>query len=213
MDNPLEEVLGQEVQEEDPPVETPEVPAEPVAKEPGSSPGGQVPISAMLGEREKRQGLERQLAELKAAQPAEPASPDEAFQAALYQQNLRVSRKFAEREHGAETIAAVHDWAVKRCDADPYFNAQMRSSEDPYGAAYQAFNREEIASKVTPERLAAFEAWEQAQAQVQAGSPVPPQQPDAPTPPRSLAQAPGTGLAGKAATEIAEGAAFDALFS
>ncbi|HEY2481582.1 MAG TPA: hypothetical protein VGI30_05225, partial [Caulobacteraceae bacterium] len=93
---------------------------------------------------------------------------------------------------------------------DPFFNAQLRSSDDPYGAAFQAYNREQIAAKVTPERLAAFEAWEQAQAELLGRQPPSPQTPAAPTPPRSLANAPGTGLAGHAALEVADGAAFAA---
>ncbi|HEY7853106.1 MAG TPA: hypothetical protein VIB82_09025 [Caulobacteraceae bacterium] len=218
MDNPLDDALGHAPEAPETHVEAPaeaepqatpegpakgpdgkiaakvEAPAEPAPPEPG-----QVPISAMLDEREKRQGLEKQLAAFKAREAearraaAEPPPPDEQFTAALHAQNLRVSRRFAEREYGPELMATVHDWAVARCDADPFFNAQMRSSDDPYGAAFQAYNREQIAAKVTPERLAAFEAWEAAQAAIQAQTPTPPPQSVA-APPRSLANAPGNAL-------------------
>ena len=42
--------------------------------------------------------------------------------------------------------AALHDWAVARCDADPFFNQQMLASEDPYEAAYRAWQSEQVAS-------------------------------------------------------------------
>ncbi|HEY1447571.1 MAG TPA: hypothetical protein VGF33_03475 [Caulobacteraceae bacterium] len=228
MDNHPLEFLEGEPREEIEVVEAPPAPepepasqAEP-APEPEPEPApvspGHVPISALLDEREQRQKAQREAQDLrdwKAAQQqaaAQPLAPDEQFQAALYQQNLRVSRRFAEREYGPELIATVHDWAVARCDADPFFNAQMRSSDDPYGAAYQAYNREQIAAKVTPERLAAFEAWEQAQAQLQAQQPNPTPAASAPVP-RSLVTAPGNGAAGAAHVPVGPGEAFMAAIS
>ena len=165
----------------------------------------------MLDEREKRQAAERQLNELRARQePPPPPTPDEAMRQALYVQNLRSSRRFAEREYGKEQIATVHDWAEKRCAEDPIFNQQMLSSEDPYEAAYQAYNREQIVAKVSPDRLAAFEAWEKAQAEAQAAAPThTPSTAPAP-PPRSLATAPGNGAAGQPHIPVGEGEAFRA---
>jgi epoxyqueuosine reductase QueG len=202
--NPLEDALGQPAEGEviETAVEEPviEAPAETPVTEaltpepPAKTEVSQVPISALLDERDKRQKAEGQV------------------QAQRYDDNLRFSRKFAEREYGKALIATVHDWAVARCDADPIFNAQMRSSEDPYEAAVQAYNRDQLATKVTPERFAAFEAWEKAQAELSGQPPPSPQTPAAPTPPRSLADAPGTGLAGKAALEVADGSAFAAAF-
>lgn len=172
------------------------------------------PLEEALGE---EPGVEEPAAPEEAPAPApapepEPPPQEEPFAAALYAQNLRISRRFAEREHGADTVAAVHDWAVQRCDADAAFNAQMRSSDDPYGAAFAAYHREQIAAKVTPERLAAFEAWERAQAALAGHAPTQAQPPAQPTPPRSLAEVPGTGLRGQAVTDVAEGAAFGAAF-
>jgi hypothetical protein len=227
MDNQPLEFLEGEPREEIEVVEAPQAPEpepEPAPRpepepEPALAPApvapGHVPISALLDEREQRQKAQREAQELrdwKAAQQqaaAQPQTPDEQFQAALYQHALSVSRRFAEREHGPELTAAVHDWAAARCDADPFFNAQMRSSDDPYGAAFQAYNREQIAAKVTPERLAAFEAWEQAQAQLQTQQPA---TPAAPSPvPRSLATAPGNGAAGAAHVPVGPGEAFAAV--
>jgi hypothetical protein len=185
--------------------------AEPAPTPPPAPEPGHVPISAMLDEREKRQALERQLAELKARQePPKPLEPTEQLQQALYTQNLRASRKFAEREYGKEQIEAVHKWAAEKCDSDPIFNQQMLSSEDPYEAAYQAYNREQIVAKVSPDRLAAFEAWEKAQAEAQAAAPIHTPSTAAPPPPKSLATAPGNGAAGAPHIPVGEGEAFRA---
>ncbi|HEY5072046.1 MAG TPA: hypothetical protein VII63_08445 [Caulobacteraceae bacterium] len=183
--------------------------AEPAAREERDN--SRVPIGAMLGERDKRMAAERRLAELEAkAQPPAPPEAAEQFGAALYAQNLRSSRKFAEREYGKPLIETVHDWAAKRCDADPEFNRQMRLADDPYEAAMQAYDREQILASVSPKDLDAFKAWQAAQAELQAMTD--PQQP-APPPPRSLATAPGNGGAGKPHVQVGEGEAFSAAFS
>ena len=124
------------------------------------------------------------------------AAPD--LQSALYAQNLRFSRRFAEREYGKEAVAAVHGWAAAKCDADPAFNRAMRESDDPYEAAKQAYDREQVLSVVGPKDLDAFKAWRASQV-----SP----------PPRSLATAPGAGAAGKAHVTVGDGEAFNAAFS
>lgn len=187
------------------------------AAEAGPEPG-HVPISALLDEREKhqaeraqREALERQIADWRAmAEP--PPAPEDAVHQALYAQNLRASRRFAEREYGKEAIAAVHDWAARRCDEDPQFNQQMHAAEDPYEAACHAFNREQILQTVKPSDLAAFKAWrdgrgaQAAQAQtgqLQAGR--------TPAPPRTLAGAPGNGGSGPARHPIGPGQAFAAV--
>jgi hypothetical protein len=207
--NPAVEV--EEVVAAEPVAETVE---EPVASAPERGPDGKfaakakepdapanVPLGTLLDEREKRQAAEARAKALEeriaAQQPPTPPDPAQAAAEQRYADNLRFSRRFAEREYGKDVIATVHDWAAKRCDADPFFNASMKSAEDPYEAAYQAYNRDQIAAKVSPQRLAQFEAWETAQAALQASDPTPSPQPSAPTPPRSLAEAPGTGLSGK----------------
>ena len=132
---------------------------------------GHVPISALLDEREKRQAekaqreaLEQQIAEMRArAAPARDLAPAEQLEVALYSQNLRASRRFAERiweRHGGRDPRLGH----RRCDEDPAFNQQMRLSDDPYEAAYQAYHREQILQTVRPDDLAAFKAWQAAQA-------------------------------------------------
>jgi hypothetical protein len=178
---------------------------------------GQIPIAALLEERDKRkeaaaraEALERQLQKMRAAQaPRRALEPNEQLEIALYAQNLRASRKFAEREYGKDTIATVHDWAAKRCDTDPVFNQQMRSAEDPYEAAHAAYHREQILRTVRPGDLAAFKAWQAAQA---AAGPSPAQAHHAPASvPRSLATASGNGAAGAPHVPIGPGQAFNSV--
>ncbi|MDB5483050.1 MAG: hypothetical protein JWO83_4103 [Caulobacteraceae bacterium] len=183
---------------------------------------GHVPISALLDEREKRQAekaqremLERRIAEMRAqAAPQRELAPTEHLEVALYSQNLRASRRFAEREYGKDTVATVHDWATRRCDEDPFFNQQMRSSDDPYEAAFQAYNREQILRTVRPDDLAAFKAWRAAQAVAAGQTPTHPRDSGghpttSHTPvPRSLATASGTGGAGASHVPIGPGLAF-----
>ncbi len=163
---------------------------------------------AMQDERDKRQALEKQLAEFRAREtPPAPVPLEAQFEQRLYAQNLLTSRRFAESQYGKDEVALVHDWAAAKCDADPLFNQRMRSSDHPYEEAMQAFNRDKIVAEVSPGDLDAFKAWKSAQAQ--AAQP----QPAAQAAPRSLATAPGNGAAGKAAVPVGEGQAFAGLFS
>lgn len=181
---------------------------------------GQAPLAALLDEREKRQASEKALKALQDQLEAErrdwqAQNPPDAAQAAAeqrYADNLRYSKKFAAKEYGSELVEKVHAWAVARCDADPFFNAQMRASDDPYEAAIQAYNREQIAAQVSPADFEAFKAWQAAQAAAPALTAQTPQ-PVAPAPPRSLANAVGNGLKGEPASEVGEGAAFAATIA
>jgi hypothetical protein len=184
----------------------------------------------MLDEREKRQAAERRAKELEdwkrqqEEAQAQPLPPEQVLAAQRYQDNLRYSRKFAERQHGKELIDQVHQWAYDRAARDPYFNAEMAAHDDPYEAAVQAYNREQVLQAVTPSDLDAFRAWKAAQAQA-AGEPrpesgaAPHSQTPAPVgltapkpPPRSLAEASGTGALGNPAVNVGEGVAFASLF-
>lgn len=182
---------------------------------------GHVPISALLDEREKRQAekaqretLERHIAEMRAqAMPQRELAPTEHLEIALYSQNLRASRRFAEREYGKDNVSTIHDWATRRCDEDPVFNQQMRSSDDPYEAAYQAYHREQILRTVKPDDLAAFKAWRASFAKAsEAGAThesisTHPSASRTPVP-RSLATASGTGGAGAPHVPVGPGLAF-----
>ncbi len=196
-----------------PEVEEPQVEAQPEpqaaeaepAPEPQAAPeppAQTAPIEALLSERDKRKAAEAKAAELqerideaqRASQPA--PTPEASLQAELYAQRMDMSRMFAESRYGADEVARLHDWAKAKCDADPLFNEAMRSSRNPYEEAAQARNREMIAAKVTPDRLAAFEAWEAAQ-QAAAGQAQTAPTPATPAPPRSLVSATNAGGATK----------------
>ena len=185
-----------------------------------------MPLSHLLDEREKRQAAqaaretaEKRLAEYEAnREPPAPLTPDEAIQQTLYTQNLRASRRFADREYGKEMMGTVHDWAAKRCDEDPSFNQTMRTAEDPYEAAVQAFNREQVLANVQPSDLEEFNNWKATRAQAlattieAAQTPVTAKKPAAAIP-RSLADASGNGATGQAHTPVGEGLAFQSIFT
>lgn len=182
--------------------------------EPQKAEPGYVPLAALLDARDKAKAAEAELQRLKAMQQQQPQQvevPDryedpegyEAFQQAqigqaIYQQNLRWSEAVASMKHGEETVAAAKEWGFQRCETDPYFNAKVASSPDPIGLVVAEFQREKIASEVTPDDFAQFQAWKQAQQQLQQQQggqppPVPPNQTSAKIPPRSLASAPSAG--------------------
>lgn len=207
----------------------PEAPAAPAAAPSQSVDPGHVPISALLDERDKRQKLEAQLAALEAAKPApqapEPPDPNldpegaRQYQDAQQQQfalNIRldVSEDLARVKHGDETVDKAREWVLGRMNASPSFRDEVLSNRNPYEFAVQAFQRDQVISGLTPERLAAFEAWQTAQAsgqpQVQPATPPSPLNP-APAPPRSLATESSAG--GASHVPSGPGQAFDAAFS
>ena len=218
-ETPAEEVV--EVAQE--PVEAPaEQPSEPAAvedippgtvtiPEPKAEPGF-VPLATVLDERDKRKQLERELEQYRQRQQApapEPIDPwtdlegalaqrDQQYQTVLFQQKLQMSRRFAEMQHGAETVQEAIEWGRSKCDADPAFNQQVLQSDDPIGFALQQYQREQIASNVTMDDFKAFQAWKQAQATAQpVAAAIPQAQPapqiDTPAPPRSLVSAQSAG--------------------
>lgn len=207
---PKPEPQPEEAKADEKPLELTEV----VVEAPKQVEPGFVPIAAMLDARDKAKAAEAELQRLRAAQQQQQQRPlqmpdpyedPEGYAAAqqaqvehaLYQTNLRWSERIATIQHGEETVKAAKDWAYAKCDEDPYFNARVAASPDPVGLAVAEYKREEIASKVTPDEFAQFQAWKAAQAQVQQQT-----QPAAPAaqpsqtsaiPPPSLASAPSAG--------------------
>lgn len=178
----------------------------PIKPEPGF-----VPFGAVLDERDKRKKLEAEVEELRKQrqEPPQPVQlPDvfedpegytsaltQTFETRLYQQSLQMSERFAKSQYGEETTNAALAWATAKCDADPYFNAQVRQSGDPVGFAVQQYQRDQIVSSVTPDDFKQFTAWKQAQAGLQT-QPAPSAQVAPVTqaaPPKSLASAPSAG--------------------
>lgn len=183
-----------------------ETPAAPVEVRPESKPEpGHVPITALLDEREKRKELERQLASLREQQPA-PTMPDplqdpHAYSQQMQQQlrqltldaRLDMSETAARRHFGADVTDAAKAWALGKFGSNPAFQAEVLGQPDPYGYAVEAFNRDQIASQVTPDAFAEFQAWKSAQAQIAAAPVATPQLAAATPTPRSIASAPSSG--------------------
>lgn len=217
-------------------------PAQPAVPEPAPQPvaqpvePGHVPISAMLDEREKRQALERQLAELQRQQQPAPKAPDryedpdgydrfmqEQTDQRLYDMRVEMSERFAESRYGAETVQKAVDWGYQRCASDPHFNAQVRANPDPIAFVVQQHQREEMYSTVGDKfdlaQYQAFLAWQaaqtaqpngQQQSQSQPATAPAPATPAVQPPPRSLVHAPqaGGGSSGALSPEDAFAGAF-----
>ncbi len=166
-------------------METPPEPAEPAAPpptppDPRLREEGHVPLAAMLDERDKRQALEKRLAELSGAREAlaraaaDPPSPGSAGRAAaVRRQPQRLAPVRRARVRQGDGRARSTSGPRTRCDADPLFNQQMRSSDDPYEAAMQAYNRERVVAEVSAGELDAFRAWKAATAPGPGGKPDP----------------------------------------
>lgn len=191
----------------------PETVVEPVAPEPepiASEPVAEVkpepqhvPLTAMLDERDKRKALEAELERLRAAQqPQErPSVPDmfedpdgyTAYQAQVHQQQvintkLDLSEDMARDKFGDEKVEAAKAWALQMFQTRPGFQQEVLSQRHPYKYAVEQYEREQIATSVTPDDFAQFQAWKLAQNQIQET-----QTPAKVAPPRSLASAPSAG--------------------
>lgn len=124
-----------------------------------------VPITALLDEREKRQRLEAELAELRrhlqSQQQPQPQYPDpvedaegyanhitqslsQQFQAQLTGQTLKQSRFFAEKDYGKDAV----EEAMNYFDQQPYaVSAQFLSSPSPLHAAVEWFQGQKQAQE------------------------------------------------------------------
>lgn len=137
---------------EEPVTPEPEAPTAPEVKEDKT-----VPLPALLAEREKRQALERQLAELK-QQPQQPVP--EFFEAPEHHLQI-VEQRAAQRLHAAleEQAKAVYpdydDMAAKAIEAaqgNPLLAQQVLSAANPALALYQLGKKTaELAQMQDPE--------------------------------------------------------------
>jgi hypothetical protein len=189
------------------PVEA-EAPAPVVEQAPPEKPEpGHVPLTALMDERDKRKALEARLAEYERNQAQIRAMPDPNLDPNGYQQHLlqqtqqmvidtrlNMSEVAARRHYGAETTDAAKQWALERFQQSPAFQAEVLGQPDPYDYAIQAYQREQIASQVTPDAFKEFQAWKAAQAQV-AAAPVVAPTPSAPIP-KSIASVASAGGVG-----------------
>ena len=101
-----------------------------------------------LKEKEDRlKALEREAAELRSRseQPAQqPQDPQTAYEERILRAELKISERFAKREHGVETFEEARDWLATRPDME----AWALNQEDPWDAAIGAFKREKLAADI-----------------------------------------------------------------
>lgn len=184
-----------------------EQPAEPVAQEPAPpepKPEPQhVPITALLDERDKRKAMEAELERLRAAQAPQPEftipdmfeDPDgysnyqqQVAQQATLNAKLDISEEMARDKFGDEEVETAKNWALQQFAARPGFQQEVLRQRNPYRFVVEQYKREQIATQVTPDDFAQYQAWKAAQSQLQA-----PATPAPVAPPRSLATAPSAG--------------------
>ena len=180
-----------------------------------------VPLAALHETRDKVKALEAALAQFqqpqRQPQPVEVPDPElDPVGFAQFQDNQRYtdhlffSERLAVIQHGQETFEKAKQWGLARCDADPYFNAQVRSSQDPYSIVMAEYQRDQIATQVTPSDFEQFQAWKAAQGQLAQTQQQPAAQPAVPETtalPRSIATAPSAG--GVQTIAVGPGVAFD----
>lgn len=194
----------------------------------------QVPLATFLELRDENKDLKKRLKELEPEQeefvapdpkenPVEYARFQEArTQFQITNERMNFSERIARKEHGNELIDKVRDWAVAKFDEDPAFTDTVVQSVDPYATALEAYNRDQLTAKMTPERLAAFEAWEAAQANgedppkpaaAKAVAPATPPVKVKPPIPKSIAgAASASGREGSHSIPVGPGNAFDVAF-
>lgn len=220
---PVEEPKEPETPEPEAPAEVVETPTEQPAS-PLEAPiveakpdPGFVPITSLLDEREKRQRLEADLAQLRAQQqqPQAQEVPDvfdenygayqeQRAQTAALNSKLDISEEMARDKFGDEAVDQARDWALEQSRARPGFYQELIGQRNPYRYAVEQYRREQIASQVSPDDFAEFQAWKAANVALHAPQPSPvAAQPLASRelPPRSLASAPS---AGGVTTEVAQ---------
>lgn len=169
---------------------------------------GFVPLSAVLDERDRRQKLEGELAQLRAAQqPEEMPDPDRdpvgfanyqraEFQKSILNERLNFSERFARKEHGAEAVEAAKQWAQTKFASDPLYVQQIYADADPYEKLVTDYRREQFFSQVSdPSELDEFRAWKAAKGQIAQtqAAPAATATPAPAIPPPSLASAPSAG--------------------
>lgn len=98
-----------------------------------------------LKEKEDRaKALERENADLRqrSQQPAQPQQDDPEIR--FLKAELRISERFARREHGNEMFEETRDWLAQRPDLEQWALGQ----EDPWEAAISTYRREKLADEI-----------------------------------------------------------------
>lgn len=214
--------------------EQPEVP--PAEPTPEPAPDAQnVPLSALLDERDRRKAeadraamLEAQLRQItQSQQPVQmpdPLEDPEGYQAFVGEQiqrnainsTLNMSEVMARSTFGDDVVNAAQQWAKQRMQVDPYFQDRLTSSPHPYQMVVNEYQRDTAVAKLGDATgIDEFLAWKAAQQQLSA----PQQQQPAPTgahqqqaPPKSIASAPSAGGV-STVVEQTDGEMFDEVIS
>lgn len=173
---------------------------------PEKEPDNHVPVSALKDERAKRQALQQQLDEMKRWRSEIEAranehrlsqieDPDQRMQAYQQQwqqsaatQKLEMSRRYAERQHGAEFVGKVVEFFND--PAHMAMSHQFLQSDDPFGTAVEYYNAQQALAEIGTDPSSYKERLrEELRAELMAElSPTKPK-----TPPPSMASAPSSG--------------------
>lgn len=170
-----------------------------------------VPFVALMDEREKRQAAQREAEELRKqiaeyqrqAQPAKEKpdffdNPDQAMDQRLMAVKLQQSRFFAEKEYGADVVAAAYAYF----DEHPNESQSLINHPSPFHAAVDHYKRQTKLAEIGPDP----DAWINAQVEARLAERLA-QSPAPKAPPPSMARAPSTG-----GERISPGSAFDETF-
>lgn len=222
---PADEPKEAKADKGEPKPETAEEEAAPPAAEPEKQ--REIPITALLDEREKRQAKERELQEaqrrmadmerqLKALQQpkeqpdfyADPEaamrSQQSAFEARLWDEKLNISEAMARDKHGDEVVQEAQQAFLAEAQRNPVLYAELQRQSHPYDFVIRWHKREKFLAEVQDP-----DAWrEQQLAQLREQLAAEQQSPTKPkAPPASLATA--TSAGGEPRTP---GNAFDEVF-
>lgn len=185
----------------------------------------QVPLAALKEEREKRQALERRMAEFEsrmgqAPQPVQPEvvrkAPDpyedpDGYNAYMqdtvaqteWRLRAEMSGRFAEEKHGKDTVEAAIAWAQEQGAKDPTLGTRVQMQASPVEFVVEEYKRSQTLTALDGKSLddyiqeqAVAKGWIVSQPGAEGSAPL--LKPSSPTPPKSLSQAPGNGGIGKA---------------
>jgi hypothetical protein len=219
--------------------------AAPVAEspvEPQSTPAAQpepeamknVPLSALLDERDRRRIesdrvalLEQQIREMTQASQPQPQAPDpledpegyntfiaQQFEQRIINQSLNTSEVIARQAYGDDLVNKAQQWAKPIIESDPNYFRRLTSSAHPYAQVIADYQRATALDRLGDAKgVDDFLAWREAQAKLTADpQPAAPAAPATnPIPPRSIASATS---AGGVSSDVIEGddEIFDGMF-
>ena len=148
------------VEQSQPSQEAPQPVVETPSPQPEVIPPGHVPLAAILDEREKRQALEKRLAELEAAkQPQaqiDPITDPEGFardfetkvEKAKQDILFDTTHRFAVKSYGAEIVKAAEAALGEECKTNPAFFQTVMRQPDPYEFVVKWHKRQQALAKL-----------------------------------------------------------------